>query len=591
MKYKKRIYQFLNRIPLWTQLFVLTFIVISVTILVILADNYSRNRNTILKTEVTTSNHLLDLEAENLEKYIKDLVYFSVQPCYDTKLTQILSMSTPIDVWQRSYIKNQIRAYYYSRSDLLSYNIYLLHQKTEFERNAKVQKITDFSQVEVTKKEGYTSILKGEATAILPTGSPKGFFDFYHSIIRIKDRKPIAIVNLTVDKTYIESINENHKDNGEFLCILNKDNSLLYSGDIGKINNGSKDALKEVEKQTKKDYFLMTLKDQTYIITTSESADYQLKLVSFTPLAAVDKAISKAFQISLLMGLMVWGLAVVLLTVLLRLTTTPLSTLARNLRNVGNGDFTSTVDIGGNREISNLSYDFNYMIKHIDELIKKNYLAELNEKTSRLIALEAQLNPHFLYNTLQVISTEALINDQPRIHLMITSLASILRYTIKGGDFVSLHSELEYVNHYVLLQKMRLSEKLEFSIETDEAAQDILIPKISIQTLVENSILHGMGKNGNSIHITITSRLKEEYLSITVSDDGCGISQDYLDKLKEDFAMNTVSHGNSEIGLINLNSRLKLLYNSQASMQIKSEAGLYTTINLLIPAAKEIPYV
>jgi two-component system sensor histidine kinase YesM len=249
------------------------------------------------------------------------------------------------------------------------------------------------------------------------------------------------------------------------------------------------------------------------------------------------------------------------------------------------------VDIGGNREIANLSYDFNYMIKHIDELIKKNYLAELNEKTSRLIALEAQLNPHFLYNTLQVISTEALINDQPRIHLMITSLASILRYTIKGGDFVSLHSELEYVNHYVLLQKMRLSEKLEVSIETDEAAQDILIPKISIQTLVENSILHGMGKNGNSIHITITSRLKEEYLSITVSDDGCGISQDYLDKLKEDFAKNTVSHGNSEIGLINLNSRLRLLYNSQASMQIKSEAGLYTTINLLIPAAKEIPYV
>ncbi|SHL75795.1 two-component system, sensor histidine kinase YesM [Anaerocolumna jejuensis DSM 15929] len=588
MRYKKRLFQFLNRIPLWTQLFVMTIFVISITILVILVNNYSRNRNTILKTEVTTSNQLLNLETENLEKYIQDLVYFSVQPCYDTRLSQILSLTAPIDVWQKSYMKNQIRAYYYSRNDLISYNIYLIHQKIEFRRNAKAQKIADASQLSASDREVFSQCEKGDNVVILPSDSDKAFIDFYHSIIRIKDRKPIAIVNFTVDKTYVDSINRNHNNNGEFICILNKDNRLLYSGNTGRINAGSQSLLTEIEEKAGREYSIMSVENEPFIVTTSESDAYHLKLVSFTPLSVVDTAINRSFQISFLMGVIVWGIAVLLITILIRLTTNPLSTLARNLRNVGNGDFTSTVDIGGNREIANLSYDFNYMTKHIDELIKKNYISEINEKTSRLIALEAQLNPHFLYNTLQVISTEALINDQPRIHLMITSLASILRYTIKGGDFVSLFSEMEYVNHYILLQKMRLEEKLNVFIENDETGMDILIPKISIQTLVENSILHGMGKNGDAIHISITARLQEEFLSVTVADDGCGISPDYLSTLKEEFDKNTISHGNSGIGLINLNSRLKLLYSGKANIQISSEEGSYTSITMLIPAIKEV---
>lgn len=591
MKFKKRLYQILNCIPLWTQLFILSIFVISVTILVILVNNYSRNRNTILDTKVTTSNQLLNLETQNLEKYIQDLVYFSVQPCYDNKLSQILNLSAPIDVWQKSYINNQIRAYYYSRSDLNTYNIYLINQQLEFRRNAKAQRIADFSQISEEDKKGFAQCESGANIAILPSNSNKAFIDFYHSIIRIKDRKPIAIVSFTVDTTYVDSINKNHNSSGDFICILNKGNQLLYSGNNSRINADSYDALTEIENQTTRGYFIMTVENEPFIVTTSESETYHLKLVSFTPLSVVDTAINQSFQISFLMGVIVWIIAVLLITVLIRLTTTPLSTLARNLRNVGNGDFTSTVDIGGNREIANLSYDFNYMIKHIDELIKKNYLSEINEKTSRLIALEAQLNPHFLYNTLQVISTEALINDQPRIHLMITSLASILRYTIKGGDFVSLFSELEYVNHYILLQKMRLEEKLNVTVDTDEAGMDILIPKISIQTLIENSLLHGMGKNGDAIHISITTKLTDGLLSVTVLDDGCGISPDYLTKLKEEFDKNTILHGNSGIGLINLNSRLRLLYSGKASIRISSEEGNYTSITMLIPVNKEVPNV
>ena len=104
------------------------------------------------------------------------------------------------------------------------------------------------------------------------------------------------------------------------------------------------------------------------------------------------------------------------------------------------------------------------MLRHIEQLIQQNYIAKLSEKNARLTALEAQLKPHFLYNTLQAISTEALINDQFTIHKMITSLASNLRYTIKGGDLVPLKSEVQYLSDYIYLLKMRMNDALVFNL-------------------------------------------------------------------------------------------------------------------------------
>ncbi|MDK2809161.1 MAG: two-component system, sensor histidine kinase YesM [Clostridiales bacterium] len=577
---QKNILRYLNTIPLWTQLITLMTFILSLTIVVILGNNYSRNRAAILETQVNTTNKLLHLEAENFDQYIKDLIYFSIQPCYDSKLSRIFDTKFPLDTSQKSYVKNQMRAYYYARNDLISYHIYLTGQSIEFIQNLGTQKTVLGSKPEQTK-----------GTAILPASSDKAFLDFYHTIIRIKDKEPIAIVKVTVDQSYIKSLVKNHNDNGEFLCILNENNDLLYSGNQSLIHRNHTQALKKVINNTANDYVTLKIKDQSFIVTMSESNSYHIKLVSFTPSTVVDTAILHAFQISLLMGVLVWIIAILLTTALIRFTTIPLSTLANNLRNVGNGDFTTTVDIGGNREITNLSYDFNYMIQHIDALIKKNYVSELNEKTARLIALEAQLNPHFLYNTLQVISTEALINDQPKINKMITSLASILRYTIKGGDLVSLSSELEYVNHYILLQKMRLEEKLTVSVETDSSALTYLVPKISIQTLVENSILHGMGKSDHPIHIHVSSRICESLLVIQVDDDGCGISPEYLDELTLACATNQATDQKLGIGLVNLNSRLKLLYEGKASFQIDSKEGAYTSIILTIPIIKENTYV
>ncbi len=178
----------------------------------------------------------------------------------------------------------------------------------------------------------------------------------------------------------------------------------------------------------------------------SGSKSSGIRLLSLTPLSYIDSQIGQLQKSVLLSGIVVWLLTVVLIYMLLRLLTIPLRTLSAQMQKTGEGDFRSRVDVEGSIEIRKLSESFNSMVAHIDQLIRRTYVAELSEKDARLAALEAQLNPHFLYNTLQAISTEALVNDQPQIHRMITSLASNLRYTIKSDTLVPLKREMSYVN-------------------------------------------------------------------------------------------------------------------------------------------------
>ncbi len=290
-------------------------------------------------------------------------------------------------------------------------------------------------------------------------------------------------------------------------------------------------------------------------------------------------------------GLWVWLFTILFIYMLLRLLTIPLRFLSTQMQKTGEGDFRSRIHVTGSTEICGLAESFNSMVSHIDQLIQRTYVAELSEKDAKLAALEAQLNPHFLYNTLQAVSTEALINEQPQIHRMITALASNLRYTIKGDTLVPLKQEMIYVEDYIFLQKIRMDDALTFTSSIDPAAEECLIPKISIQTLVENSIIHGKSGNTDRIHIDITAQYNDTNVIITVRDNGCGISPEQLDKLYADFDLqkNTGKYGG--IGLANLHSRIRLLYDKPASLDIHTQEKQYTEIVLTLPVTKGVPYV
>lgn len=573
-----------SRMPLWAQLVVMLTFVTTVLLSFILVRDYQNNQRSIIERQISTSGRLLDLELQNLDQYVKELTSFCLQPLYDSDFSRILSEKDPIAASDETYILNQMRTYFFSRSDLNGYQICRLADGSIYGRSGQVQHFRKLSDGTTFPEEAVTASSEGKYFhAILPSEQKNGFFDYYQSIIRIKNKQPAAVIRLEIDRSFASALNQSHAANGEFLCILNQNGQLLFSGS-GLLEDTDSDTLKKISGIASAQSASLEIGGKKWLCISCLDDRFGMQLVSFCPMQQIDTQISFILKSSLLLGMITWLLAALATFLIVRLTTAPLTAFSRRMKEVGNGNFSPIEENGGSRELLALSRSFNEMVSHIDELINQNYVSEINEKTARLAALEAQLNPHFLYNTLQAIGTEALLNDQPQINRMLASLAANLRYSIKGGDPVRLKDEIVYVNNYIMLQKMRFEERLHVQIEISDEYDNFLIPKISIQTLVENSILHGFDDTTESISIRIQASRKKDLLHIEVKDNGCGIDEAHLQELKSEF-QNYLTPGHiGKIGLANLYSRLQILYQGKASLEIESSPHQGTAVTLLLPA-------
>lgn len=591
-KFYFKLRSILNHMSLWAQLAILMILTTSCIILILLYNNYTSVRNQSIQNQVELSSKLLQMESENMDQYLMLLANFSIQPYYDTDFTLIINQKNPISQEQLSYVRQQMHSYYYTRSDLLEYELYLINQDISVGRTGMQQRMLIQDSPAFDVENAVRKCAESRMHHYIEPADSPAFFTYYHSLFQVRGKKQQSIVRLKLNTSYLKQFLANHSGQHDILVFLNQDNELIYSnrGDIPSDSEQINEILSTVS-HNRDGYDTVKIGHDNYLIVRAESAYDGLQLLCFTPLSYIDAQFDDIQASIILSGILIWLCSAAILYMLLRLLTTPLKTLAEKMRETGDGDFHTSLHASGNREVSELSNSFNSMVSRIDQLINRTYLAELSEKNARITALEAQINPHFLYNTLQAISTEALVNDQFQIHRMITALASNLRYTIKDSDLVSLRKEMQYVTNYIFLQKMRRTDTLHFSRDIEKGLEAFLVPKISLHTLVENSIIHGAGKNTGPITIHICARREEERLILRVRDNGCGIPKNRLDEVRKNLAGQKPSGAGNSIGLANLYIRLQLLYDSPAVMQIDSEEGSYTEVTLTLPAIKEDTHV
>lgn len=581
----------LNRMSLWMQLAFIMTLIISVITCALIYTEYTSTRQTTINNLTETTEKLLTLETKNLGDYLSDLANFCILPCYDLRLIQSIEQQSAFTEAQLAYLKEQMYYYYYTRSDIDDYHIYLLNQELSVGRGVRDQHITS-STCDISELEDIyqTCIESPYYHAVFPAENPSSFFTYYHTMIRVKDKNPQALVKIQVDTSFLNKLLLNHSDHGEIFLILDHNGQLIYSSDTDLLpDDTSLCNVMENRRQNGRSNETVTLSDSQYLYVSPDAAAGGLHLISLIPLSYIDLQIGQIQKSFCIGGLLIGLATIILINLLIHMLTNPLHVLSKQMERTGSGDFHTVVHTDGSREIIELSQSFNLMVSHIDELIRRTYLAELSEKSARLTALESQLNPHFLYNTLQAISTEALLNDQPQINKMITSLASNLRYTIKSEDLVPLKNEMVYVNNYIYLQKIRMDDNLQVNIRIDPDTEEFLIPKISIQTLVENSIIHGISPATGSIQIDISVKRVENYIHICVRDNGNGIPEEQLSLLYADFERQDKTGSTGGIGLVNLYTRLKLLYPQPATLDIRSKPGKYTEILLVLPAMTEKP--
>lgn len=234
-------------------------------------------------------------------------------------------------------------------------------------------------------------------------------------------------------------------------------------------------------------------------------------------------------------------------------------------------------------EIGELAETYNYMSDELNLLIEKQEKAASDMRISEFKALQAQINPHFLYNTLDMINWLSQSGKREEVSTAIQALSKFYKLTLnKGNTTVRLEDELIHVSLYVKLQNMRYNDKINFIVDIQDELLDYEMPKLILQPIVENSIQHGIfGKESKEGTIVITGWLEQEDLIFIVSDDGVGITGDKLDSI---LSGNGDSSTGSNIGIYNTHKRLQLFYDTQFGLSYQSTPGIGTEVTIRIPA-------
>ena len=269
-----------------------------------------------------------------------------------------------------------------------------------------------------------------------------------------------------------------------------------------------------------------------------------------------------------------------------RSITLPIQKLRDSMKKVQEGDFSvSDVVVDSRNEIGSLTKSFDVMTRRIQELMEQNVHEQEQKRKSELKALQSQINPHFLYNTLDSIIWMAEGKKNEEVVLMTASLARLLRQSISNEDeVVPIANEVEYARGYLTIQKMRYKDKLEFQIEVDPSILHIPLIKLVLQPIIENAIYHGLKYKESKGLLIIKGFPKDGNAVLQVIDDGVGMDEETLAHIYDRHKVNYHSNG---VGVYNVQKRLKLYYGEDYGITYESAPGEGTTATITIPGRQE----
>lgn len=340
---------------------------------------------------------------------------------------------------------------------------------------------------------------------------------------------------------------------------------------------------------------MISWRDKKYVVQSVELPDIQGNIVTMAP---KNKLLSELLRIRRL-ELIILGICLLILaipfSVIINNILFPLKKLISFMTMVKRGDLSTlkrNISLDGYMEISVMATELNSMLDQIDQLTNslletntRLHGIELERKKSELAFLRSQINPHFLYNTLEVITGIAVVEGQNKIKLMTRALSSIFRYSIKGASTVPLRDEVRMIESYIQIQQVRFADRFTVRYEFTEEALAYLVPKMVLQPLIENAVYHGFEPTRKIGELVVEGFVTRGQLVIVVEDNGVGIEAARLEEIRSLLA-GVEQDEQRSIGLVNVNNRIKLMYGSDYGMSIDSTVGRGTRIQLTLAAAQ-----
>ncbi|MEY2192729.1 histidine kinase [Neobacillus sp. BF23-41] len=564
-------------------LLMLSVMILPLLILIIFSINVSQSN---FEKEVVNSNEArINLAGKYLDEKLTESDNILFASLIDEKLipsiSQINDENIPLNFSTLAYIQDKLFSIYYGNKHVNAVSIYAKESQTVYslkEADFKVSKInqlngTAWSNLGVRPNYSFESKL------------PNQGFSLTRSIIRFENRKIVGGISLEMNWNVIDSVIEMLESEPESsVFVIDRQGHILYNPNLGK--KTSVDFHKIIKQMNDSKKNISYLKMNKGYVFFKRAFNNKVAIVKVVPESMLLNGVTK----TLIVGIIISALSI-LLTVILSIfisvrTTKPIIQLVHAMNEVGENNLNVSIETERIDEIGLLEKRFSSMVYRINELINKEYKSEIETRNAQFMALQAQINPHFLYNTLQLVGGMAVTHKAEEIYSVISALSDMFRYiTGKQGNMVLIDREIEHIKNYLYIQNMRFEGKVQTDLYIEEGTEGYTIPMLTIQPIVENVFNHGFEQKKGLWKLSIDVQKVFDDIEITITDNGVGIPEEKLVDLIEQmkgipYSLNT----KGSIGIKNVAARIRLYFGEDYGLDISSTVGNGTIVVIRIPA-------
>lgn len=558
---------------------------VSATVLVYMFISVSQNRETVLGTSTEYTQQLVNMVNGDIDSYFANMKNIAQLIMNSADIENYLMSEQKGDAQYENYAERteeQFGILKDTRDDI--YNIGIIGENgTYFINNANV-KMNPYADFKNT--DWYKNAMNGEEV-ITSSHVQNLVKDEYKWVVTLsqgikddKTGKTEGILFIDLNYRSISSLCEKISLGSKgYVFIVDKDGKIIYHPKQQLLYSGvQKEEISKIL-QNKTGSFTTEDKERLYTISKSNTTGWTVVGVAY--LSEMMEKSNQTQRVYILLAIGLIGAASIISMILSNMITRPIRELRGSMKKVEDGNLEIQLpNPEYSNEIADLIYSFNVMIGRIKQLMQRNMAEQIEKRKSELRALQAQINPHFLYNTLDSIIWMAESSKMSEVILMTSSLAKLLRRSISNQEeFVKIADEIDYVREYLKIQKMRYHDKLDYEIEIDDSILNIPVAKLIVQPLVENAIYHGIKlKEGKGL-IRITGNREDGKTVIRVSDDGVGMDEEALLHLFEEKKNEDLR----KVGVLNVHKRIQMYYGAEYGLQYESIPMFGTTVSIILP--------
>lgn len=426
----------------------------------------------------------------------------------------------------------------------------------------------------------------------IPEEKHKGKFLFTMSRL-VKGERSFGRYGVLVVSIYIDELeyylNQNVNSKKEGFLIVNQAGDIVIKTDFF-VKEGMTDLDWCFDKMKDQNVgsFIENFQNKKMLVQFKKLKSADLKTVYITPDSDINKEVRDLQGKNILINIALI-LAFILVTVFISYTISkPIKLLTRHMSKVREGNLDEQVSVNTRDEVGLLTENFNTMLKDLKGLMRQIQQKEKEKKEAHLAALQAQINPHFLFNTLNAIKWASYMNGVPNIGNKVAALGRLFEIVInKESEFITIKEEMEYLDNYIVLMEFKHNQEITVEYHVSETIKTLYTLKFILQPIVENSIIHGLSEVMSGGKLAISAETEDQKVIFKIADNGKGMTEETIKALLQS-ETNYDRRRFTGIGISNVNERIKLNFGNEYGIEITSKVNLGTTVSVKIPILDKI---